>query len=151
MSTDSELIAASGEDPDQFSEIFERHVRAVGGYIRRRIGELGVDDAEFDDWVVGRFDDPFSLTMMPAHLRAGMFRMLALVPGMEVTESDGALVTLTYQRGAGGVETFIIDTEQGLLRSSSTTYQRGGIAAGIPDSLHEIDVSVVDTAPEPTE
>ncbi|WP_156759295.1 RNA polymerase sigma factor [Microbacterium karelineae] len=44
MSTDSEDIAASVDEPDRFSEIFERHARAVGGYVRRRLGENAVDD-----------------------------------------------------------------------------------------------------------
>lgn len=61
MSTDSELMAASVEAPDQFSEIFERHARAVGGYVRRRIGEAGVDDALSETFLVafrrrGSFD-----------------------------------------------------------------------------------------------
>ena len=44
MSTDSEIIAKSVESPALFSEIFERHARAIGGYARRRVGQDAVDD-----------------------------------------------------------------------------------------------------------
>ncbi|MGB4135844.1 MAG: RNA polymerase sigma factor [Microbacterium sp.] len=52
MSTDSEIIAQSIAEPEAFSEIFERHVRPVGGYIRRRIGADAVDDALSETFLV---------------------------------------------------------------------------------------------------
>ncbi|WP_221583959.1 RNA polymerase sigma factor [Microbacterium sp. G2-8] len=52
MSTDSEDIAASIEDPGRFAEIFERHSRAVGGYVRRRLGVDGVDDVLSETFLV---------------------------------------------------------------------------------------------------
>lgn len=52
MSTDSEIIARSLDDPGAFSEIFERHVRPVGGYIRRRIGADAVDDVLSETFLV---------------------------------------------------------------------------------------------------
>ena len=52
MSTDSEIIQRSLEEPGVFSEIFERHVRPVGGYIRRRIGADAVDDVLSETFLV---------------------------------------------------------------------------------------------------
>ncbi|QNA92911.1 MULTISPECIES: RNA polymerase sigma factor [unclassified Microbacterium] len=52
MSTDSEIIERSIDDPGTFSEIFERHVRPVGGYIRRRIGSDAVDDVLSETFLV---------------------------------------------------------------------------------------------------
>lgn len=52
MSTDSEIIQRSLEDPGAFSEIFERHVRPVGGYLRRRIGADAVDDVLSETFLV---------------------------------------------------------------------------------------------------
>ncbi|GAT73489.1 RNA polymerase sigma factor [Microbacterium hydrocarbonoxydans] len=52
MSTDSEIIQRSLEEPGAFSEIFERHVRPVGGYIRRRVGADAVDDVLSETFLV---------------------------------------------------------------------------------------------------
>ncbi|MEV7621062.1 RNA polymerase sigma factor [Microbacterium sp. NPDC089321] len=43
MSTDSEIIARSIEDPGAFSEIFERHARAIASFAARRVGDAGDD------------------------------------------------------------------------------------------------------------
>lgn len=43
MSTDSEIIARSIEDPGAFSEIFERHARQVGAFAARRVGDAADD------------------------------------------------------------------------------------------------------------
>lgn len=52
MSTDSEIIRRSIEEPEAFSEIFERHVKPVGGYIRRRVGQGAVDDVLSETFLV---------------------------------------------------------------------------------------------------
>lgn len=52
MSTDSEIIERSIDEPEAFSGIFERHVRPVGGYIRRRVGADAVDDALSETFLV---------------------------------------------------------------------------------------------------
>ncbi|MGN8027027.1 RNA polymerase sigma factor [Microbacterium sp. 22242] len=52
MSTDSEIIGRSLERPEAFSEIFERHVRPVGGYVRRRVGADAVDDVLSETFLV---------------------------------------------------------------------------------------------------
>lgn len=52
MSTDSEIIKRSLDEPGAFSDIFERHVRPVGGYIRRRIGADAVDDVLSETFLV---------------------------------------------------------------------------------------------------
>ncbi|WP_309128643.1 sigma-70 family RNA polymerase sigma factor [Microbacterium sp.] len=52
MSTDSEIIQRSIDEPEAFSGIFERHVRPVGGYIRRRVGADAVDDALSETFLV---------------------------------------------------------------------------------------------------
>ncbi|WP_313356487.1 sigma-70 family RNA polymerase sigma factor [Microbacterium sp.] len=61
MSTDNEIIQRSLEEPEAFSGIFERHVRPVGSYIRRRVGADAVDDALSETFLVafrrrGSFD-----------------------------------------------------------------------------------------------
>jgi len=61
VSTDSEIIQRSLEDPEAFSGIFERHIRPVGGYIRRRLGADAVEDALSETFLVafrrrGSFD-----------------------------------------------------------------------------------------------
>lgn len=43
MSTDSEIIARSIDDPGAFSEIFERHARSIGAFATRRVGYAGDD------------------------------------------------------------------------------------------------------------
>lgn len=43
MSTDSEIIARSWEDPGAFSEIFERHARQIGAFAARRVGDAADD------------------------------------------------------------------------------------------------------------
>ncbi|MDQ0641943.1 RNA polymerase sigma factor [Microbacterium murale] len=52
MSTDNEIIARSLHEPGAFSEIFERHVGPVGGYIRRRVGVDAVDDVLSETFLV---------------------------------------------------------------------------------------------------
>jgi RNA polymerase sigma-70 factor (ECF subfamily) len=52
VSTDNEIIARSLDVPGAFSEIFERHVRPVGGYIRRRVGTDAVDDVLSETFLV---------------------------------------------------------------------------------------------------
>lgn len=43
MSTDSEIIARSIEDPGAFSEIFERHARTIASFAARRVGDAADD------------------------------------------------------------------------------------------------------------
>jgi RNA polymerase sigma-70 factor (ECF subfamily) len=43
VSTDSEIIARSIEDPGAFSEIFERHARVVASFAARRVGDAADD------------------------------------------------------------------------------------------------------------
>lgn len=52
MSTDSEIIARSLADPEAFSGIFERYIRPVGAYIRRRMGADAVEDALSETFLV---------------------------------------------------------------------------------------------------
>lgn len=52
MSTDSEIIQRSLADPEAFSAIFERHIRAVGGYIRQRLGTDAVEDVLSETFLV---------------------------------------------------------------------------------------------------
>ncbi len=51
-STDSEIIARSLAEPQTFAEVFERHARAVGGYIRRRVGAGDVEDVLSETFLV---------------------------------------------------------------------------------------------------
>jgi len=43
VSTDSDIIRRSADDPAAFAELFERHARVIGGFAARRVG---VDAAE---------------------------------------------------------------------------------------------------------
>lgn len=43
VSTDSEIIRASIDDPGVFSQIFDRHARAVGTFAARRVGDAADD------------------------------------------------------------------------------------------------------------
>lgn len=52
VSTDSEIIARSVHRPSVFSEIFERHARAIGGYARRRVGVDAADDVLSETFLV---------------------------------------------------------------------------------------------------
>ncbi len=52
MSTDNEIIARSIDEAEAFSEIFERHVAPVGGYIRRRVGPDAVDDVLSETFLI---------------------------------------------------------------------------------------------------
>lgn len=61
MESDAEVILASGNDPQQFTAIFDRHFDAIYRYIRRRIGELDADDLTAETFTVafsarGRYD-----------------------------------------------------------------------------------------------
>ncbi|GAA5204479.1 RNA polymerase sigma factor [Microbacterium jejuense] len=60
MSTDSDIIRRSADDPAAFAELFERHARVIGGFAARRVG---VDAAE----------DVLSETMLVAFRRRGDF------------------------------------------------------------------------------
>ena len=43
-SHDGEVIAASFDDPDRFTEIFERHFDAIHAFAARRLGQGPADD-----------------------------------------------------------------------------------------------------------
>jgi hypothetical protein len=42
--TDAELIARSGESPESFAALFDRHAAALHRYLTRRLGGSGSDD-----------------------------------------------------------------------------------------------------------
>lgn len=52
MSTDSDIIERSVQDPRAFTEIFERHARPIGGYISKRIGVDAVDDVLSETFLI---------------------------------------------------------------------------------------------------
>src|SRR5699024_6326506 len=52
VSTDSDIIERSVQDPRVFTEIFERHARPIGGYISRRIGVDAVDDVLSETFLI---------------------------------------------------------------------------------------------------
>lgn len=52
MSTDSEIIQASEDSPALFAEIFDRYVRTVGDYARRRVGSAAVDDVLSETFLI---------------------------------------------------------------------------------------------------
>ncbi|MBD3940745.1 sigma-70 family RNA polymerase sigma factor [Microbacterium sp. NEAU-LLC] len=44
MSTDSDIIRRSADDPAAFAELFERHARVIGGFAARRVGSDAAED-----------------------------------------------------------------------------------------------------------
>ncbi|MGH2595285.1 MAG: RNA polymerase sigma factor [Actinomycetota bacterium] len=42
--TDGEVIAASGVDPQRFGQVFDRHVDAIYGYLCRRVGRTSAEE-----------------------------------------------------------------------------------------------------------
>ena len=61
MSTDSELIAQSHDDPSRFGELFHRHAPAIHRYVARRAGPTVADDVTSEAFLIaferrGRFD-----------------------------------------------------------------------------------------------
>lgn len=64
MSTDSEIIERSLKDAESFAGIFERHVRPVGAYIRRRLGGESVEDVLSETFLVAfRRRESFDLSV----------------------------------------------------------------------------------------
>ena len=52
MTTDSEIIRRSLDQPPAFAEIFERHARVVGAFAARRIGPDAADDVLSETFLV---------------------------------------------------------------------------------------------------
>jgi RNA polymerase sigma factor (sigma-70 family) len=58
---DATLIRLSGEDPEQFAELFRRHADAIGRYAARRLGPAAAEDIVADTFLAafrqrGRYD-----------------------------------------------------------------------------------------------
>lgn len=52
MSTDNEIVQRSVKDASVFSELFERHARAVAGFAARRIGPEAAEDIVSETFLV---------------------------------------------------------------------------------------------------
>jgi DNA-directed RNA polymerase specialized sigma24 family protein len=50
--TDSEVIAASGADPEAFRDLFERHFPVLVRYLRRRVGKETAEDLAVETFVL---------------------------------------------------------------------------------------------------
>ncbi len=68
--TDAELIAASVDNPERFSAIFERHYEAVFRYAAQRVGRNHANDVVSEVFLIafrqrGRFDARLSTSARP--------------------------------------------------------------------------------------
>ena len=52
ISTDAHIIAACGQDPERFRELFERHFGAIIGFLRRRIGPQIAEDLAIETFAL---------------------------------------------------------------------------------------------------
>ncbi|MEV4775140.1 RNA polymerase sigma factor [Microbacterium sp. LWH12-1.2] len=52
MSTDSEIIRRSIEQPRAFAELFDRHARVIGGFAARRVGSEAAEDVVSETFLV---------------------------------------------------------------------------------------------------
>jgi len=52
ISTDAHIIAACGQDPERFRELFERHFSAILGFLRRRIGPKIAEDLAIETFAL---------------------------------------------------------------------------------------------------
>ena len=52
MSTDADIIRRAGEDPRAFTELFDRHARAIAGFAIRRVGADAADDVVSETFLV---------------------------------------------------------------------------------------------------
>lgn len=110
-----------------------------------------------DQWLVDAIGNALSANLMPADLRATMFRSLALIPGIRVAEVSGDSATLVYTSSDflwSRKTEITINTVQGLIESiaaTSTNNLRGSgpLPASVPDNRTTVTVDVVDSAPHP--
>ena len=107
-----------------------------------------------DAWIVWTISSALATNLAPADLRAAMFDSLALIDGVEVIDTDGALSTFTISQTTGDwtrTTTFTVDTDRALVTSVADTSipQSGSIVpANVPDEQRIVSVEVVDDAPE---
>ena len=52
MSTDSQIIERSLDDPSAFADLFERHARVIGGFAARRVGHDAAEDVLSETFLV---------------------------------------------------------------------------------------------------
>ncbi|MFH8252355.1 RNA polymerase sigma factor [Microbacterium sp. B2969] len=108
MSTDSEIILRSVEEPAVFAELFEQHARMVGRFAARRVGVVAAEDILSETFLVAfrrrkDFDaawqsaTPWLLGIASRVLKkhraveAAHWRSLVMLAGREIGEGDGAL------------------------------------------------------------
>lgn len=107
-----------------------------------------------DAWIVWTISSALATNLAPADLRAAMFDSLALIDGVEVGDTDGALSTFTISQTTGDwtrTTTFTVDTDRALVTSvADTSVPKSGsiVPADVPDEQRLVSVEVVDDAPE---
>ncbi|MGN8027026.1 hypothetical protein [Microbacterium sp. 22242] len=124
-----------------------RDPAALLDWLRRPSGMTG---NAADAWVLSSLEDPDTVNLMPADLRAAFFRAIALIPGLRVENRDGDLVTLShYEEGNDRPRSIVIDTAQGYIAELAETQgTKSGVAGDIPDRVKKVTTTVVDALPD---
>lgn len=148
-----EFLASDGDVPnrpylaDSYRPYYSEMPRNPHSLLEWLRGQSGMSGAEADRWLIAGLSDPSRINLIPSELRASFFNALALIPGFEVVDVDGDLTTLQYAVAEHRTTVFTVNTSQGLIESISEQYGSEGLAAGTPESLTRVSMSVVDAAP----
>lgn len=131
-------------DPQQLLEWYHQHLMM-----------------DSDEWIVFQsIGRALGTNLMPADLRAASLRVLGLLSGVDVARTNGQITTLAMPVTLGGggefgdllVSELDIDTRTGRIVGSRESYPHRSTSlmpAGVPWASWEIEITVVDEAPEP--
>lgn len=87
----------------------------------------------------------------PADLRAGLLGALSLLPDITLVAEDGDLATIQSTR-AEATQQFVVNTRTGMLVSiiDPARHPNEIVPDGLPDNIQTFQMSIVESAPEPT-
>lgn len=175
---DTEDIAMRGYDPESTNPEYNGIIREAGGdFYGSKPSSLGLEelprdpealrDHMYDEYVGGsasidedvwvRITDLLRTRLVPADLRAAMYRALALIPGVTIIEKEATLDGRTGvalgrtepERGSTYRVEIIIDPATGLVIGDRdvTLVDQEEIPAGTDINWSTVETTVVDTAP----
>lgn len=124
-------FAAMPRDPEQLIEWMRTKKNARGGESLAILNAL-------------------HMGLAPADLRAALFKALALIPGWEITDKDGPRVTLTRSLPEEGWQSFVVDTDSGMIvKVIDSPWQIAGtlLPSHEPGMVETFTTTVVSTAP----
>lgn len=136
VSSDSEIIARSTNEPEVFSEIFERHAAAVGGFARRRVGLDAVDDVLSETFVIA-FRRRASFDVTATSARPWLFGIATrVIHRYRKTEEQ----QWRAQAASGGEEATIADENRtdAHLDAASALRQLGPRIAGLSQKERDV-------------